>query len=289
MSDASIVCSNLSFSWPDDTPVFQDLSFTVGRRPHRPGRAERRRQEHPAQADRRRAAAQRRAACPSTGVLGYLPQTLPLAGDLTVAEVLGVAAVIDGAGTPSSPATPSEEHFTTIGNDWDIEERTRAQLDRLGLGDAPARPAAAHPQRRPGRLPRPGGPAAEAARRPAARRADQQPRPRRPPQALRACWRTGPAACCWSATTGRCSTAWTASPNSSRARSAPTAANFTAYDEAVRGGAGGRREEHPQRRAGGQAREAGDAAGPRAGRAPGQQRRPQPRRTPACRRSSPAR
>ena len=30
MSDAFIVCSNLSFSWPDDTPVFQDLSFTVG-------------------------------------------------------------------------------------------------------------------------------------------------------------------------------------------------------------------------------------------------------------------
>ena len=30
MSDASVVCSHLSFSWPDDTPVFQDLSFTVG-------------------------------------------------------------------------------------------------------------------------------------------------------------------------------------------------------------------------------------------------------------------
>lgn len=30
MSDACIICSNLSFSWPDDTPVFQDLSFTVG-------------------------------------------------------------------------------------------------------------------------------------------------------------------------------------------------------------------------------------------------------------------
>jgi ATPase subunit of ABC transporter with duplicated ATPase domains len=27
----------------------------------------------------------------------------------------------------------SEEHFTTIGDDWDVEERTRAQLDRLGL------------------------------------------------------------------------------------------------------------------------------------------------------------
>ena len=29
MSDAAVVCSNLSFSWPDDTPVFHDLSFTV--------------------------------------------------------------------------------------------------------------------------------------------------------------------------------------------------------------------------------------------------------------------
>ncbi|MER6943106.1 hypothetical protein ABT294_03690 [Nonomuraea sp. NPDC000554] len=30
MSDAFIVCSHLSFSWPDDTPVFSDLSFTGG-------------------------------------------------------------------------------------------------------------------------------------------------------------------------------------------------------------------------------------------------------------------
>jgi hypothetical protein len=30
MSDAFIVCSDLSFSWPDDTPVFQDLSIAVG-------------------------------------------------------------------------------------------------------------------------------------------------------------------------------------------------------------------------------------------------------------------
>ena len=30
MSDAFIVCSHLSFSWPDDTPVFDGLSFTVG-------------------------------------------------------------------------------------------------------------------------------------------------------------------------------------------------------------------------------------------------------------------
>lgn len=30
MSDASIICSGLSFSWPDDTPVLHDVSFTVG-------------------------------------------------------------------------------------------------------------------------------------------------------------------------------------------------------------------------------------------------------------------
>src|SRR5690606_17097748 len=30
VTPASIVCSHLSFAWPDDTPVFDDLSFTVG-------------------------------------------------------------------------------------------------------------------------------------------------------------------------------------------------------------------------------------------------------------------
>lgn len=29
MSDAAVVCSHLSFAWPDDTPAFHDLSFTV--------------------------------------------------------------------------------------------------------------------------------------------------------------------------------------------------------------------------------------------------------------------
>ena len=29
----------------------------------------------------------------------------------------------------------SEENFTTVGNDWDIEERSRVQLDQLGLGE----------------------------------------------------------------------------------------------------------------------------------------------------------
>ncbi|QEU96239.1 ribosomal protection-like ABC-F family protein [Streptomyces kanamyceticus] len=131
MSDAAIVCSNLSFAWPDDTPVFHDLSFTMptGRTglvaPNGSGKSTLLKLISGELA-------------PATGsltvggTLGYLPQSLPLTGDLTVAEVLGVAAVIRALDAVES-GDVSEEHFATIGDDWDIEERTRAQLDRLGL------------------------------------------------------------------------------------------------------------------------------------------------------------
>ncbi|WP_327092999.1 ATP-binding cassette domain-containing protein [Nonomuraea sp. NBC_01738] len=139
MSDASVIFSGLSFSWPDDTPVFTDLSFTVGAgrtglvAPNGAGKS----------TLLRLVAGELRPAAGSVsvgGVLGYLPQSLPLDGHLSVAEVLGIAPVIAALDAIES-GDASEEHFTTIGNDWDIEERTRAQLDRLGLGDlAFARP-----------------------------------------------------------------------------------------------------------------------------------------------------
>ncbi|MCW3819993.1 ATP-binding cassette domain-containing protein [Micromonospora sp. DR5-3] len=133
MSDACIVCSNLSFTWPDDTPVFQDLSFTVGSgrtglvAPNGTGKS----------TLLKLIAGELRPDTGSVsvaGTLGYLPQSLPLAGDLTVAEVLGVAAIIHAIDAVES-GDVDEKHFTTIGDDWDIEERTRAQLDRLGLAD----------------------------------------------------------------------------------------------------------------------------------------------------------
>ncbi|MFJ4986912.1 ABC-F family ATP-binding cassette domain-containing protein [Streptomyces sp. NPDC088732] len=133
MSDAYIVCSHLSFSWPDDTPVFEGLSFTVGSgrtglvAPNGAGKS----------TLLKLIAGELRPRGGSVtvdGTLGYFPQSLPLTGDLTVAEVLGVADVIRAIDAIES-GDAGERHFTTIGDDWDIEDRSRAELDRLGLGD----------------------------------------------------------------------------------------------------------------------------------------------------------
>ncbi|GHG74864.1 ribosomal protection-like ABC-F family protein [Streptomyces griseocarneus] len=133
MSGVSVVCSNLSFTWPDGTRVFQGLSFTLGSgrtglvAPNGTGKS----------TLLKLIAGDLRPGTGSVsmaGPLGYLPQSLPLTGDLTVAEVLGVAAIIRAIDAVES-GDVDEKHFTTIGDDWDVEERTRAQLDRLGLAD----------------------------------------------------------------------------------------------------------------------------------------------------------
>ncbi|GAA4576269.1 ABC-F family ATP-binding cassette domain-containing protein [Micromonospora coerulea] len=135
MSDAYIVCSNLSFSWPDDTPVFTDLSFSVGAgrtglvAPNGAGKS----------TLLKLIAGERRATGGTVtveGMLGYLPQDLPLEGGRTVAEVLGIVAKLAALHAIES-GDAGEEHFTTLGDDWNVEERSRAELDRLGLGDVP--------------------------------------------------------------------------------------------------------------------------------------------------------
>ena len=133
MSDSYVVSSALSFSWPDDTPVFEDLSFSL------PGG--------------RTGLVAANGAGKSTllkllagelrptggsvtveGVLGYLPQHLPFARHQSVAQLLGVDHVIAALHAIEAGDT-AEEHFTTVGDDWDVEERARVALDRLGLAE----------------------------------------------------------------------------------------------------------------------------------------------------------
>ena len=132
---SSIVVSNLSFSWPDDTPVFSGLSFTVpdGRTgliaPNGAGKSTLLRLlagEYTPTGG----------AVTVDGTLAYLPQSLPFlttGAHLTVADVLGVTPVV-AALDALAAGDSSDAVFTAIGDDWDTEERSQAQLARLGLG-----------------------------------------------------------------------------------------------------------------------------------------------------------
>jgi ATPase subunit of ABC transporter with duplicated ATPase domains len=131
MPEAHIVSSALSFSWPDDTPVFTDLSFSIpsGRTglvaPNGAGKSTllKLMAGHLTPTS---------GSVSVSGTLAYLPQDLPLTATLTVAEVLEIAPTLAALHAIES-GTATEDDFTAIGTDWDVEERTRAQLDRLGL------------------------------------------------------------------------------------------------------------------------------------------------------------
>jgi ATPase subunit of ABC transporter with duplicated ATPase domains len=67
-----------------------------------------------------------------TGEVGYLPQNLALDVDATVASLLGIDSVREAIraieGGSVDPAV-----FDAVGDDWDVEDRAREWLARLGL------------------------------------------------------------------------------------------------------------------------------------------------------------
>ncbi|MEC3952444.1 ATP-binding cassette domain-containing protein [Nocardia sp. CDC153] len=71
----------------------------------------------------------------TTGEVGYLPQTLTLGRDATIAELLGIADKLAALRAIESGDT-EEVHFETIGDDWDIEARTEEALHEIGFGAA---------------------------------------------------------------------------------------------------------------------------------------------------------
>ncbi|MER6995549.1 ABC-F family ATP-binding cassette domain-containing protein [Streptomyces sp. NPDC000410] len=131
----SITCTSLSFSWPDGTPgspAFDDFHLAVG-----PGRTGLIGLNGSGKSTLLRLLAGE--LTPASGVvrvageIGYLPQNLVLDTALRVDEALGIAAT-RAALHAIEAGDAGEEHFTAVGDDWDVEERARATLDQLGLG-----------------------------------------------------------------------------------------------------------------------------------------------------------
>src|SRR5579871_2306644 len=67
------------------------------------------------------------------GEVGYLPQNLTLDADASVASLLGIAAVRDAIrAIEAGSVDPCP--FDVVGDDWDVEDRAKQWLGRLGLG-----------------------------------------------------------------------------------------------------------------------------------------------------------
>jgi ATPase subunit of ABC transporter with duplicated ATPase domains len=67
------------------------------------------------------------------GEVGYLPQAITLGTHRSVSDLLGITAARNALHAIEAGET-GEDAYAAVGGDWDVEERARAWLDRLGLG-----------------------------------------------------------------------------------------------------------------------------------------------------------
>ncbi|AWK13184.1 ABC transporter [Streptomyces spongiicola] len=127
-----MTCSGLSFSWPDGTSVLQDFQLAVG-----PGRTGLIGLNGSGKSTLLRLVAGELAPTEggvrTAGEVGYLPQNAVLDTALRVDEALGIAATRTALHAIEA-GDVREEHFTAVGDDWDVEERAVAALTQLGLG-----------------------------------------------------------------------------------------------------------------------------------------------------------
>ncbi|MEH0406544.1 ABC-F family ATP-binding cassette domain-containing protein [[Kitasatospora] papulosa] len=130
-STTHILCSSLSFAWPDGSEVFDGFQLTLGGGRtgliglNGCGKSTLLRliagELDPTDGHIRTA-----------GDIGYLPQDITLDTALRVDQVLGVATA-RAALLAIEAGDADEAHFAAVGDDWDVEERARAVLDQLGM------------------------------------------------------------------------------------------------------------------------------------------------------------
>jgi ATPase subunit of ABC transporter with duplicated ATPase domains len=126
-----VTCAELCFNWPDGQPVLSGVNVVFG-----PGRTGLIGVNGSGKSTLLRLIAGEllpaSGAVRVTGEVGYLPQTITLGGHRTVSDLLGISAV-RAAIDAIERGDVSEATFDAVGDDWDVSERARAWLDRLGL------------------------------------------------------------------------------------------------------------------------------------------------------------
>jgi ATPase subunit of ABC transporter with duplicated ATPase domains len=128
---AAIVCSDLSFNWPDGASVLSGLTVSFG-----PGRTGLIGVNGSGKSTLLKLIAGELR--PGSGVVrargevGYLPQAVALGTRRTVSDLLGITAARAALHAIEAGET-GEDVYAAVGDDWDVEERARAWLDRLGL------------------------------------------------------------------------------------------------------------------------------------------------------------
>jgi len=129
---AAIICSDLSFAWPDGVPVLSGLTVSFG-----PGRTGLIGVNGSGKSTLLRLIAGDLSPGSGTvraqGEVGYLPQAITLGTRRTVSDLLGITAARAALHAIEAGET-GDAAFAAVGDDWDVEERARAWLDRLGLG-----------------------------------------------------------------------------------------------------------------------------------------------------------